>query len=534
LRRLALSGGLGVTERDQVRIVQLLLAGLAGTLCHLALDLPTPFTGLAVWLGLFAALVFFRVGHAREARGVLMPWLAIPLLLMWSYAFVIQEFGKADYAAIRFHLQVGIERHGAKEAVYHALLYTAGAGLMIAAFAYLLRLDAQLRRVDRLAALALLVANPVVQAGTEQAVAQAYIELTGLDTLLSRNYQKPEIIAPSKKKNIVILYAESLERTYAAPEFDGVYRPIARIAAQGIEFTNILEAANTHWTVAGMVSSQCGIPTFLPNVLGRKSFEGIEAFLPGVKCLGDLIQADGYQLAFVGGADLNFSGKGAYYRTHGFQRILGVHEYGEVEKKRGHVNEWGLYDDTMFAKLKATLREYHQSQLPFAIAALTLATHGPDGNPTARCRARFPGAASIRMNEIVRCSAEEIGEFYDEIKKEGLLENTIFVVASDHLSLKTSTDGLYRRNPDERKNTLIVVTPEGQPRVVNKIGSTIDTFPTLLEFLGYTLPNRQAGLGVSLLSDRPTLMEALGQKQFDRAIQHEGQLNRIAWSSPTR
>lgn len=521
-----------ISHRDSARITQALLSGLAGLLCHLALDLQTPFAGLAVWLGLFAALAYFRVGFVALRSPPAVPWLALPLLLIWGYAFVIQEFGRADYSAIRFHLQMGMEKHGATGALYNGLIYTVAAAAMIGAFAYLLRHDRRLRLVDRLAAVALLVANPVVGAGTEQAVVQAYVQVTGLDTHLSRNYQAPTATAPQQKKNMVILYAESLERTYASPEFNGIYRPISEIAAQGIEFTNIIEAADTHWTVAGMVSSQCGIPAFLPSILGRNSFEDIETFFPGARCFGDLLKADGYQLAFVGGADLKFSGKGAFYRTHGFERVMGLHEYGEGERTRGNVNEWGLYDDTMFEELKATLRKYQREAKPFAIAALTLATHGPDGNPTARCRAQFPDRRPT-MLEIVRCSAEEIRAFYDEIKQEGLLENTVFVIASDHLSLKTTADGLYRRIADDRKNTLIVVSPEGLPRRVDKMGSTIDTFPTLLETLGYSLPNRQAGLGVSLLSDRPTLMESLGQKQLDRAIQLEGRLNQAVWSAPS-
>jgi phosphoglycerol transferase len=56
--------------------------------------------------------------------------------------------------------------------------------------------------------------------------------------------------------------------------------------------------------------------------------------------------------------------------------------------------------------------------------------------------------------------------------------------------------------------------------------SSLDMFPTLLESMGFSLENRAMGLGKSLYSNEPTLLERYGQKTLDsllreRSIQYD-------------
>lgn len=56
--------------------------------------------------------------------------------------------------------------------------------------------------------------------------------------------------------------------------------------------------------------------------------------------------------------------------------------------------------------------------------------------------------------------------------------------------------------------------------------SSLDMFPTLLEAMGFSLESRAMGLGKSLYSNEPTLLERYGQKVLDsllreRSIQYD-------------
>ena len=139
-------------------------------------------------------------------------------------------------------------------------------------------------------------------------------------------YLEPSITkVANETKNLIFIYAEGLERTYFDESvFPGLITGLRELESKSIYFTNIREAARTHWTIAGMVSSQCGIPLFTPS--HGNSMAGMDVFLPSAICLGDLLHDEGYYLSYYGGAELAFGGKGKFYATHKFDQIVGMDE----------------------------------------------------------------------------------------------------------------------------------------------------------------------------------------------------------------
>ena len=59
----------------------------------------------------------------------------------------------------------------------------------------------------------------------------------------------------------------------------------------------------------------------------------------------------------------------------------------------------------------------------------------------------------------------------------------------------------------------------------------LDIFPTVLELLGYRLKNGRAGLGYSLISNAPNLVENHGADLVNDAIYANSALQEAIWAS---
>ena len=134
-------------------------------------------------------------------------------------------------------------------------------------------------------------------------------------------YQKPNLTALSDStKNIIFIYAESLEQTYFDEgRFPGLIKELRELESQSTCFTNINQVAGTEWTVAGLTASMGGIPLFVP--LDGRSISNMDRFLPNAVFVSDLLKEAGYNLTYLGGADLDFGGKGKLIKSHGFNEV---------------------------------------------------------------------------------------------------------------------------------------------------------------------------------------------------------------------
>src|SRR5690606_39746089 len=81
----------------------------------------------------------------------------------------------------------------------------------------------------------------------------------------------------------------------------------------------------------------------------------------------------------------------------------------------------------------------------------------------------------------------------------------------------------------ERRNLFFAFGEGIEPGAIDKEASPVDIMPTILTLLGYQLEQGRAGLGVSLLSDEPGLVERLGEDLFNEMIYGDTVLGRRLW-----
>ena len=105
------------------------------------------------------------------------------------------------------------------------------------------------------------------------------------------------------KRNIIHLYLESVENTYANTTFGGAeeinYIPeLSQLAKNNINFSNNDNIGGsrtidgTQWTIASQVSQNMGIPLTLP--LTSHNYDNDTAFLPGGYSIGEVLENNGY------------------------------------------------------------------------------------------------------------------------------------------------------------------------------------------------------------------------------------------------
>ncbi|MEA9392035.1 phosphatidylglycerol--membrane-oligosaccharide glycerophosphotransferase [Acerihabitans sp. TG2] len=322
-------------------------------------------------------------------------------------------------------------------------------------------------------------------------------QLASGSTDFSRYYKIPNKLLSGEKPNLIYIYAESLERTYFNQDvFPGLINELNSQKENSIDFSNTIQLPGTGYTIAGMVASQCGIPLFAP--FDGNASSSVSTFYPQNICLGDILHDAGYTNYFYQGADLAFAGKGLFLKSHGFEHLYGLNELKDVVKDPDYRNEWGWYDDTLLDVVYDKFVELSQNNQRFALFALTVDTHHPDGYLSQSCvnRTYRYNNEENRSLSAVSCSQEHIAKLIQKIRQSEYFKNTIIVVSSDHLAMNNTAYGIL--NKQDRKGLFFVIRGDGQDRLVNNVRrSTLDNGATVLDMLG---GDNMLGLGRSSLS----------------------------------
>lgn len=312
----------------------------------------------------------------------------------------------------------------------------------------------------------------------------------------ARHFVDPKQVAvqplPGKTKNLVLIYVESLEETYGDTRVWGrdLLQPLRGLG--GVSFADFRSAPGTNWTIAGMVATQCGVPLRVVSQRDVRQGDASEpAFLPGATCLGDILHRHGYRNVFLGGAPLSFAGKGKFLRDHHYDITYGREEWVKEGVPESSLGEWGLYDDELYARAKVKLKELHESGRRFNLTLLTLDTHNPHGFRSPGCRER--GLKSFE--DIVACASFQAADFARFIEQSGYLKDTSVVIVGDHLAVSNPVYDALRKIENRRIYNQFIA--QEAPVKNTEAILPYDLYPSILELIGFTVPDRRLGLGYS-------------------------------------
>lgn len=293
-------------------------------------------------------------------------------------------------------------------------------------------------------------------------------------------------------KNLVVIFAESLEQTFFDEEtFPGLLPNLKGLSMHDNflmdNYTYILEEGG--WTMGGLTAMLCGIRLITP-IGGENFMDRVRgSFLPGARCLGDVLADANYTLHYMGGAHKQFAGKDKLFSSHGFQKVEG----GERRKGGEPTAPWGRFDDALlddvFGRYTQLAKEGDSSRRPFGIFMETVDTHGPGGVVSPKCAStRRYGDGKNGMLNSVHCSDALIGDFLEKLQTHPVFEKTVVAIVSDHLAHVNTADQLLKKSHAKRLNTFLVVRgvktgDEDKSRVIARPGTSLDVGATILDYL---------------------------------------------------
>lgn len=353
-----------------------------------------------------------------------------------------------------------------------------------------------------------------------------------VSTLYEDHYTKTDsslVQFPKKKKNLIYIYLESMESTYADKEHGGEFVQnliphLTQLANDNVDFSEndslMINGGqvtnNTSWTVAGMVAQTSGTPLGVSNSKYNHSFDEDMLFMPNVVSLGDLLKEQGYSNTLMCGSEASYAGRANYFRQHGDYTILDLNEAHESGKLPKDYHEWwGFEDSKLIEFAKEEITELAKQDQPFNFTMLTADTHFKDGYLCEDC----PDTFDEQYENVIMCSDQRIAEFVHWIQQQDFYQDTVIVLAGDHLSM----DGLINQEVGldcQRKTYFTVIN--GPDYTLNKTRSytTLDIFPTTVEALGAQIEGDHLGLGTSLYADAPTLSEEFGFEWLNKQISY--------------
>ena len=350
---------------------------------------------------------------------------------------------------------------------------------------------------------------------------------------IEENYVKPEqslLTFPEKKRNLIYIFLESMENTYAQDsDGDGVrnnYIPeLAQLADAHINFSEseslggALNYDGTTWTASALVSQTSGMPVKVPLLAGNFGGEDVP-YMPGIVSIGSLLQEQGYKQVFLMGSDAGFGGRRHYIMEHGNYEIGDTKAMIAAGKlPAGYAQWWGYEDAKLFQFAKETVTELASTGSPFNLTMLTADTHFPDGYICPSCKSEHES----QYANVLACSSAMVYEFVTWVQQQDFYENTTIVISGDHLTM----DPEFLEDIDENYTRTIyncIINAAVEPvQEKNRQFGVFDMFPTTLAAMGVEIKGNRLALGTNLFSGEKTLTELHGQEFLNLELRKNSQ-----------
>ena len=338
------------------------------------------------------------------------------------------------------------------------------------------------------------------------------------------NYVNPDsvrITPPEHKRNLILIYLESLETTFSDKEHGGyqdtnLIPEITELAQQNISFGKNkehigggLDASGSGSTFSSMVSRSLGIP----DVINYKKTPIFHHY----KSLYKILDDNGYkQIFFQGNPGLYNEFRyfvidqkvSEAYGTDDLIQRLGIN-VAELIKKQGFKN---VPDKDVFQFANTILDTIPE---PFSLTFFTIDTHAPSGLYDPDCISTKEDNEDERLKVSARCVSRELNNFLAGLESKPFYNNTSIVIFGDHLFMGTR---LVKGAPN-RKWINIFVNPSKAPISEEKrLFTDIDMFPTILSSINFKIEGDKLGFGTDLFSDKKTLIERIGLDSLNKEI----------------
>ena len=355
-------------------------------------------------------------------------------------------------------------------------------------------------------------------------------------TYIEDNYVDPASVTltfPEKKRNLIYIFLESMEVSYADEKSGGLFDinfipKLTQLSEENENFSGskedgLLNGGNSlkysTWTMGGMFAATSGLPLKIPieiNGVGTNFMNTQESFFPDLICLGDILQAQGYNMDMSFGSDATFGGRRLCFSEHG---NFDFHDWKyyttDGELPSDYKVWWGFEDEKLFRFAKDRLTDLGSQDAPFDFTLLTVDTHYPEGYVCNLCGNEF----DEKYANVIRCSDNQVTEFIEWCQEQPWYENTTIILSGDHPTMNKEFCSSAAYDYQRKCYTAYINAAVEPQRDDYREFATVDNFPTTLAALGVQIEGNRLGLGTNLFSEEDTLIERDGLEFVNTELQ---------------
>jgi lipoteichoic acid synthase len=227
-----------------------------------------------------------------------------------------------------------------------------------------------------------------------------------------------------RRVDVLLVVVESLS-AFQSQYFSGIedWTPqLDDIARHETAMTNF--HANGWTTIGGLISLLTGTVPLVPEHTAFNTYGSprLPDFIDKTPSLPHALEKLGYQTEFIGGGDLDFTGKDTWLKDVGFQKLIGgddpVYAAQTLRGPFNSVPDRVLYDVAL-NELNKTRKES-----PRFVVVETVWTHRPfldeNGNPLSR------------EEPVFRLADAQLGRFYRNLVASHFLDHGLLIIVGDH------------------------------------------------------------------------------------------------------
>lgn len=300
----------------------------------------------------------------------------------------------------------------------------------------------------------------------------------------------PEFFGAAKGKNLIVVQLESFQTfpIHLKVAEQTITPVLNELAGNGIYFPHLFQQIGQGNTSdAEFISNTSIYPT--GKVAMSKGYgDRVLSSLPR------LLQEEGYVSATFHVNEVKFWDRIKLYPALGFD-----HYYDKSFYENDHFNDFGPSDEQLYKVGMAKIRDIAKQNKPFYTQFVTVSSHHPFNVPDDRKRITLPHSFDDTQlgNYLssVNYTDYALGTFIDQLKEEGLWENTVMVIYGDHYGLQPQDNdpawvqsqlGIPYDSRVSRFNVPLIIHLPGEKegKVVDQVGGQLDILPTVTNLLG--------------------------------------------------
>lgn len=329
----------------------------------------------------------------------------------------------------------------------------------------------------------------------------------------AENYMNPDsiqITPPEQKRNLILIYLESLETTFADKEHGGnqdtnLIPEITELSLKNISFGKDknhigggFDASGSNHTFGAMHTRSLGIP----NIIKYKKTPILQHYK---------------QIFFQGNSGLfkefqEFAIDQKINEIYGPDDIIQRLNLSIADLIKNHGGK-SAPDKDVFKFASQILDTISE---PFSLTFFTIDTHSPHGIYDPDCiKSTDEKNEDELLKASVRCVSRELDKFLTSLISKPLYENTSIIIFGDHLFMGTR---LVKNFNNRKWIDIFINVPKTPVLEENRLFSDIDMFPTILSSINFDIDGNKLGFGTDLFSDKKTFVETIGLDSLNKEI----------------